>query len=347
MQFGLFLNNGAFPDLQGADVFALTLEQAWLAECLGYEEVWVTEHHFIDYGICPSALTLASFLLGRTERIRVGTAVVLAPLQHPVALSEQVALLDQLSGGRFDLGLGRGGYLRDYEVLGVPTMRWTAEVDATLEAVVDALSNDPTSSANGYFPYDSVRVLPRPLTRPHPPIYVASSSPSSVDRAAQLGLPLQFHFGTDIPGRVAVIERYNEAAIAAGRDPAQVTHMHAVLCHVEDHEADAREAVRQGLEHSYSLGDHPSVMHRASRAHADISREERVAKTVAASPIGPPDLVQAWFKDFIDQTGASNIALYMEAIGDAPRTLASVHAFAELVRPHLSASKSKQDWRPH
>jgi len=338
LRFGLYLNNGVFPGLEGGDVFALTLDQVRLAESLGYDEVWVTEHHFIDYGICPSSMTMASFLLGRTERIRVGTAVVLAPLQHPIALAEQVALLDQLSGGRFDLGIGRGGYLRDFEVLGVPTMRWTAEVDATLEAVTHALSNDPTNSANGYFPYDSVRVLPRPLTRPHPPIYVASSSPASIERAAQFGLPLQFHFGMEIGGRLSVIERYNQAAIAAGRDPSQIAHLHSVLCHVEDDEADAREAARRGLEHSYSLGDHPSVMHRSPSAHGDITREERVAKTIAASPIGPPDLVEAWFRDFVDQTGASNFALYMEAIGDAPRTLASVHAFAEHVRPRLNSS---------
>ncbi|MYA19834.1 MAG: LLM class flavin-dependent oxidoreductase, partial [Chloroflexi bacterium] len=154
MQFGLFLNNGIFEGVDDARALALTVETAELAEELGYDELWVTEHHFIEYGVCSSAITLAGFLLGRTSRIRVGTAVTLAPLVHPVALAEQTALNDQLSGGRFDLGLGRGGYELDYQVFGVPPMRWTTEIEATLEAVIDALSSDETRSTNGFFPYD-------------------------------------------------------------------------------------------------------------------------------------------------------------------------------------------------
>lgn len=109
--FGLFINTGAQTGRTHADVFALALAQAELAESLGYHDVWVTEHHFIPFGINANALTLAGFLLGRTNRLRVGTAVTLAPLYHPLQLAEQVAILDQVSGGRLDFGIGRGGYL--------------------------------------------------------------------------------------------------------------------------------------------------------------------------------------------------------------------------------------------
>ena len=116
MQFGLFLNNGVFDGVDDAAALQLSVDSARLAESLGYDRLWVTEHHFIDFGVCSSALTLAGFLLGLTQRIRVGTAVVLAPLVHPITLAEQVALLDQVSGGRLDLGLGRGGYSLDDEL---------------------------------------------------------------------------------------------------------------------------------------------------------------------------------------------------------------------------------------
>src|SRR5262249_52270379 len=100
VSFGLFLNCGAQVGRSDGEVFELVLEEARLAERLGYHDVWVTEHHFIPFGINPSALTLAAFLLGQTSRLRVGTAVTLAPLYHPLQLAEQAALLDQCSGGR-------------------------------------------------------------------------------------------------------------------------------------------------------------------------------------------------------------------------------------------------------
>ena len=109
--FGLFSNMGAFPGLSHQEILDAAISYAEAAEQLGYHDVWVSEHHFIPFGICPSALTMAGFLLGRTRRLRVGTATTLVHLYHPLQLAEQAALLDQLSGRRFDFGIGRGGYL--------------------------------------------------------------------------------------------------------------------------------------------------------------------------------------------------------------------------------------------
>jgi alkanesulfonate monooxygenase SsuD/methylene tetrahydromethanopterin reductase-like flavin-dependent oxidoreductase (luciferase family) len=90
-------------------VLESTVAAAIAAEEAGFDDVWVAEHHFTSYGICPSAITLAGYLLGTTRRVAVGTAVSVLSTQHPVALAEQAALLDQVSGGRFRLGVGRGG----------------------------------------------------------------------------------------------------------------------------------------------------------------------------------------------------------------------------------------------
>jgi alkanesulfonate monooxygenase SsuD/methylene tetrahydromethanopterin reductase-like flavin-dependent oxidoreductase (luciferase family) len=136
--FGLFLNcGGEAPGRSHDAVFELALAEADLAERLGYRDLWVTEHHFIPFGVNPSALAMASYLLGRTRWLRVGTAVTLAPLYHPLQLAEQAALLDQLSGGRFDFGIGRGGYLRDFVEFGIDLTRWDRE-ESTLDALADA-----------------------------------------------------------------------------------------------------------------------------------------------------------------------------------------------------------------
>ncbi|MEM7018265.1 MAG: LLM class flavin-dependent oxidoreductase [Pseudomonadota bacterium] len=102
--YGIFLNMGANLGKTPEDVFQLTLEQAMLAEELGFHDLWLTEHHCIPFGINPSAITASAFLLGKTSRIRVGTAVTLSPLYHALEIAERTALLDQFSGGRFDLG---------------------------------------------------------------------------------------------------------------------------------------------------------------------------------------------------------------------------------------------------
>lgn len=335
MQFGLFLNNGIFENVDDQRALALTVETAQLAEDLGYDELWLTEHHFIDYGVCPSAITLAGFLLGRTNRIRVGTAVTLAPLVHPIALAEQVALNDQLSGGRFDLGLGRGGYSLDYDVFGIPPMRWATEVEATLEAVIDALSNEETRSTNGFFAYDTVSIRPRPRTRPHPPIFIASRSPGAVRAAAASRLPLQFNFGVEAEPRNETADQYREFAEEAGWDGA-APHLHNVLCFVDDDEEAARERLTKGLSHSYRTGNHPSLQHPPGSADNPLANRDAIAaEIVRRSPVGPPDVVAAGLREFASSVGATKLALYMEADGDPQRVLTSVRRFAEGVMPRL------------
>ncbi|MCY3733113.1 MAG: LLM class flavin-dependent oxidoreductase [Chloroflexi bacterium] len=336
MQYGLLLNNGIFDGVDEGQALALTVETAELAEVLGYHELWVTEHHFIEYGICPSAITLAGFLLGRTSRIRVGTAVTLAPLVHPVALAEQTALNDQLSGGRFDLGLGRGGYELDYQVFGISPTRWTAEIEATLEAVIDALSHDETRSTNDFFPYDTVSVRPRPRTRPHPPIYVASTAPDSLKAAAHNRLPLQFHYHLpSARARAEIADQYQGFAEQAGWDGA-ADHVHTVICFVDDDEAAARQRLTEGLLHSWRTGAHANFNSMKEFAEPLSEPEERAAQIVNQSPVGPPDIVAGWLEEFTRATGATKLALYMEADGDPERVLTSVRRFAGEVMPRVA-----------
>lgn len=335
MQFGLFLNNGIFEGVDDARALQLTVETADLAEELGYDELWLTEHHFIEYGVCPSAITVAGFLLGRTNRIRVGTAVTLASLVHPVALAEQVALNDQLSGGRFDLGLGRGGYKLDFEVFNVPPMRWTTEVAATIEAVLHALSNEEARSTNGFFAFDGVSIRPRPLTRPHPPVFVASMSPDTLKLSAAERLPLQFHFGLPAEPRNEIVASYRDFADEAGWD-GDADHLHTLLCFVDDDEAGARARQVDGLIHSFRTGNHPTLEFRSIPPRESLAdRDERARGIVEQSPIGPPDRVAEQLKEFIASTGARKLALYMEADGDPSRVLTSVRRFAEEVIPRL------------
>ncbi len=335
MQVGLFLNNGAFEGVDDSAALQLSVESAKLAESLGYDRVWVTEHHFIDFGVCSQALTLAGFLLGMTQRIRVGTAVVLAPLVHPVTIAEQAAILDQAGDGRFDLGLGRGGYSLDYEVLSVPTERWSVGIEATVLAVIDALSNTDVSSDHELFRYQSVTVRPRPRTLPHPPMYVATATAEAVEVAARLRLPLQFYFAADTESRVKTIEQYRGFAQEHGWD-GEIDHLHAIPCLVEEDEPSARSRMSTGMPASFNTGNHRGLqepdLDLAKRAEMTPALVDSV---IGQSPIGPPERVMEWFDEFIAATRARNFALYMEPIGDPKATLASIGRFANDVMPRL------------
>ncbi len=337
MRFGLFLTNGVFDGIDDAAALQLSLDTARLAESVGYDHLWVAEHHFMDASVCSSALTLAAFVLGRTERIRVGTAVVLAPLVHPITLSEQVAILDQVSGGRLDLGLGRGGYSLDYDVLSVSTERWTSGVEATVAAVVDALSATRTTSENQLFPYESVRVRPRPRTQPHPPVYVATGTSEAVEVAARLRLPLQFYFYADTESRVQTIHQYRGFAEAHGWD-GEIDHLHVVPCLVDDDETSARECMSAGMTAWLNSGNHP----RLNDPDSDLAvRAEQIGDfaplVIAQSPIGPPRRAIEWFEEFSAVTGARNFALHMEPLGQPRATLESVRRFAADVMPRLQS----------
>src|SRR2546421_8702556 len=115
MDFGLFFVMQRDERWSERAVYESDMEQMLAAEALGYQSVWIAEHHFNDYGLCPAPQVLAAFLAARTRTLRLGMGVSLLPLHHPVDLAEQLAVLDVVSGGRLDVGIGRGGTLQDYQ----------------------------------------------------------------------------------------------------------------------------------------------------------------------------------------------------------------------------------------
>jgi alkanesulfonate monooxygenase SsuD/methylene tetrahydromethanopterin reductase-like flavin-dependent oxidoreductase (luciferase family) len=326
LTFGVLLNMGASLGATPEDVFDLTLEQATAAEQLGYHELWVTEHHFIRFGINPSAPTTAAFLLGRTGRIRVGTAVVLSPLYHPIDLAERAALLDQFSHGRFMLGLGRGGYRRDYEVLDADFARWDDEPQASARRILDLW----TQAA-------AVQVQPPLRTRPHPELLLATSSRPGVELAARNGLALQHYFAVPAEPRVQLEARYRELC---GEDSSQPEHLHTLIVIVDD-EPDRRDRLAAALRVSFHDGDHPALPQAANRHVGPdgkpVNWNEMATLVSNLAMGGGPNLVVDELGRFIETTGARRIAIYHEAIGDPATTMKSLHDFALLVAPQLGA----------
>jgi alkanesulfonate monooxygenase SsuD/methylene tetrahydromethanopterin reductase-like flavin-dependent oxidoreductase (luciferase family) len=164
----------------------LTLIRA--ADELGFDTCWLREHHFTDYGFLPNTMTMAAHVAGVTERIRIGTAVITLPLHHPVRVAEEVALVDVLSGGRVDVGIGRGYQSIEFDAFGVPLAQARSRTDEAIR-LLRALWTEDAVHHQGTWPLDGVRLQPRPVQAPHPPLYYASVNSDSIIHYAKQGIP--------------------------------------------------------------------------------------------------------------------------------------------------------------
>src|SRR5690606_17938567 len=228
MRVGSFVLAAQFPGQGEGEALHRAVGSAEVAEEAGLDSVWLAEHHFVPYGTCPSAVTLAALLLGRTRRLRVGTAVSVLPTSHPVALGEQAALLHLLSGGRFSLGVGRGGPWVDLEVFGGGLSAFERGFPESLDLLLRWL-REPRVGADGErYRFREVPVVPRPVgsadagTDAGPEVVVACTSPGTVRLAARRGLPmlLGMHIGDE--DKTAMVQLWRSAAEEAGLDPAAI-----------------------------------------------------------------------------------------------------------------------------
>ena len=172
------------------DVYTRALERIEVMDRSGYDAVWLAEHHFSGYSVCPSVHVMAAHVAARTRRLRIGTAVTLAAFYHPLRIAEEVALLDQLTGGRINWGAGRGFDPREFSVFGVPTDESTARFREAVEIVLAAWTSERLTFEGRFHRYEDVEVLPKPRQQPHPPTWVAATSPGAVEWAASRGLSI-------------------------------------------------------------------------------------------------------------------------------------------------------------
>ena len=173
-----------------ATVYARALERIEIMDRTGYDAVWLAEHHFSSFSVCPSVHMLGVLAAARTRRLRIGTGVSLAPFYHPLRLAEEVALLDLLSGGRVNWGAGRGFARIEFEAFGVPPDESTSRFRETVQIVLKAWTEERLSFAGEHFRFDGIEVLPKPAQRPHPPVWMAASSEGAIEWAAGRGFSI-------------------------------------------------------------------------------------------------------------------------------------------------------------
>ncbi|TMA43742.1 MAG: LLM class flavin-dependent oxidoreductase [Deltaproteobacteria bacterium] len=171
-------------------VYDRALQRIEVMDRTGYDAVWLAEHHFHSFSVCPSVHLMGTHVAARTRRLRIGTAVSLAALYHPLRLAEEVALLDVLSGGRVNWGAGRGFDRTEFLAFGVPQEESAPRFQEAVDIVLRAWTEDRLTYEGRYFLFDGIEVLPKPLQKPHPPVWLAASSPDAIRRAAAAGFTI-------------------------------------------------------------------------------------------------------------------------------------------------------------
>lgn len=194
MRFGLF-NLLQHPDAaKRPDVYRdeleRQLEQMEYAEELGFHSVWLAEHHFSEYGMMSDAMLLAAHLAARTRRIRIGIAVTVLPFNNPVRLAEQTAAVDCLSRGRFIQGVGRGYQPAEFAGFGIAMEESRARFEEGLDVMIKALSQSSFHHKGRFYHYPEISIYPKPMQKPHPPLYIASVSDETIVSTAKKRLPM-------------------------------------------------------------------------------------------------------------------------------------------------------------
>ncbi len=175
MKFGLFYLPSFYPEVKREPQFYQEiLEQVRFADAHGFHSVWLAEHHFLRHGgIIPSNFVLLAAMAVQTQRIRLGTGAVILPLNDPVRVAEQGAMVDCLSGGRLDLGIGRGFQKLEFDAFEVRMDEARARLEEGVEIVKKCWTQEEIVHQGRFRRFGPIRVYPKPVQKPHPPIWVA------------------------------------------------------------------------------------------------------------------------------------------------------------------------------
>ena len=328
VRFGAFLLAARYPGQDVGTPLDASLAAAVAAEDAGFDDVWIAEHHFMSYGVCPSAVTMAGFLLGATRRITVGTAVSVLSTQHPVALAEQAALLDRLSGGRFVLGVGRGGPWVELDVFGTGLERWERGYPAALDALLAALRTgrvrDPPCTGQLA---DDLELVPRP--RGDLPVITAVTSEDGLRVAADRGLPMLLGMHADDEEKAALTASYAQRAPNVASH-----HVSAGIAHVADSTTEAVATVRAALPRwlgpglaGYRRADGVPRTPRDPDAYTDL--------LCRLHPVGSPEHCVRTLAATAQRTGVEHVILMVETTGELSRTLETISRLGAEVLPRL------------
>ena len=349
MRFGLFFQAPAAAGRSHAERYAEMLDLIALGDELGFDVAWLAELHFGGaFSLLSNPLMAVPVIAQRTRRIRIGTAVTLLPLHHPLSCAEQAATADVLSGGRLEFGVGRGSIPTQFHGFRIPVAENRARFDEALEIIRLAWTEERFSYRGAFWEVDGLSVVPRPVQQPHPPIRVAVHTAESFAHIGDRGWPIYSGTTTTpLPQFREFMQLYRSRFAAAGhtwRDD-QVALMFPV--HVGATGGGARDAMRAGVLQYYR--NIHAIFSQLPDSYADhLPRLKNIEETIANPPYEKFFRDQAVFGDAAevvdrlqaarDEFGLSQVIAWFDQGCRLPRAEveASMRRFAEHVMPKLA-----------
>jgi natural product biosynthesis luciferase-like monooxygenase protein len=243
MEFGL---QNLFESPEGrkeSDTIREQIDLMQAAEGIGFTTVWGAEHHFSEYGFLASnAVTLAA-VAEKTKTLRLGSAIVVLPFNHPIRVAEEYAFVDNLSGGRLDFGVGRGYQPMEFKYFGVDQAKSRGMFREALEIVLQAWTQERVTYKGKFYEFNDVPVRPKPLQKPTPPLWMAVLSPESFALAGRLGANLEYApvFTPNMAEYAVRLRDYYEALVKYGHDPATKKTSALRMIYLSDSREQARK----------------------------------------------------------------------------------------------------------
>ena len=348
MEFGMFHQFPALPGRSERDAFVEAFAQIDAAERWGLDVMWLAELHFDPQRSLLSApLSIASAVAARTSRIKIGIAVQVLPLCHPLRLAEEGATVDQISQGRLIFGVGRSGLPRTYEDYGVSYAESRDRFAEVLDIVEQAWSQPAVSYEGKYYSFKNITVAPKPLQKPLPPIRIAAASPDTYPAVGERGLPIFINarYGS-FSEFVPEIRRYREAYAAAGHPGRGQVYLR-VPTYVAETEAQARAEAEESLMHFYreqagrlrdslTRAGTRAIEGRAERLKRieNLTYEEALTGQVL---IGTPDIVTERLRMLQVEIGIDGILAELNCGGLIPheRVMTALRLLCEEVMPRF------------
>ena len=301
LRVGLGLVTGQVPpdDIRSvADDYDDVLALARTAEAVGFDSLWVSEHHCAADNYLPSLTVMLAAIAAVTRRLTLGTAVVLAPFQHPLRFAEDCAVLDQLSRGRLIVGLGAGWRKEEFRAFGIPLAERVGRTSELARICRAAWDHETFSFHGRYFAYDHVRVTPKPFGRL--PLMLGGTAPAAIERAGRLA---DGYMGTPM-NRIEEFRRavgiFDDAARAAGRDPHALSLGYHVNTWVSP-DGGIPASVQRAMWHqiaTYQVWHTEDETGQPPSEFPPINEDAIRVRTVAGTPADVIQQIRPWVQEF-------------------------------------------------
>jgi alkanesulfonate monooxygenase SsuD/methylene tetrahydromethanopterin reductase-like flavin-dependent oxidoreductase (luciferase family) len=310
------------PNLTDTQMYVEEIDLAVRAEELGYDAVWVVEHHFEDYSLCPDNLLMLAHMAGRTSTIKLGTAAVIVPWNDPLRVAEKALMVDIISGGRLLLGLGRGLSRKEYVPFRITLDQTRDRFDEAAPMIFEAVETGVIEGDGPYYPQPRAELRPRPRGSFRDRRYMVAGSPDSIVMAAKLRAAMMSFIVRPVPDLMPGFTRYRELYEAEnGATPPPISLAVNMYCHQdievarERHWKYVNRFFMSNVEHYEMAGEHFAGLkgHERYAANAAYFREiglEKAADDYAATALwGDPERILGQIEEIRDVLGDFELSL--------------------------------------